>query len=799
MNNVFPKSSFANSKNVLISILDNSPDPIFVKDEQHRWVYINNKFCEILGLSEEDIIGKTDYDFFPKEQADVFWEKDNMVFAQGKENENIEQLTDSKGHIRTIATKKTLLYDTEGNKLLVGTIRDITEISQLQKHEQQISNILRQLALGAALEHLLKMILVIAEEEFPGTIASILLVDKEGKRLCNVVESKLPDFFIKAIDRTPVKDAMGSCGTAAFRGETIVVEDVQSHPYWKGVRKLTEKAGLSACWSQPIIATSGKVVGTFALYYRKPKKPSRQELNLMETMAQVAAIAIENQRSKSEGMMLQELLENIIDSMPSVLIGVDSKTHITQWNLQAEKQTGISRASAIGQPLEAVYLPMASDLDELHEAIQSQKLTANLKKTRHSAGQKVFENITIYPLQASGMEGAVIRIDDITEIVRLEETMIQNDKMSSIGVLAGGIAHDFNNLLVGILGNLNLSCILLKEDHKAYSLIKKAEKASLRAQDLTSQLLTFSKGGDPVRKSVALESVLTESSMFVLTGSNITCKFNVPPDLWKVNIDSSQISQVVQNLIINAMQAMADNGIDGGIIEVTCTNINRKEDHFPQILKENKYVQVTVHDNGHGVPEEQLGKIFDPYFSTKIEGSGLGLAVCHSIIAKHEGWITVKSKEGKGTTFSFYLPAAEDNSTEEIVEHSSPTKGSGKILIMDDETIVCEVASDMLTHLGYDVVTASNGEDAVQMYTDLLRTTSPIDLIIMDLTIPGGMGGQEAVQKILAVHSEAKVIVSSGYSNDPVIANHREYGFSAALKKPFEISEISKIVSSLLS
>ena len=795
MTNFFNKSSFANSENILIAILENIPDPIFVKDEQHRFVYINNKLCEIIGLSAEEIVGKSDYDFFPKDQADVFWEKDEMVFVQGKENENIEQLTDSNGLIRTISTKKTLLRDMEGNKLLVGVIRDVTEISQLRKHESQISNVLRQLALGGTLEHVLKMILVIAEEEFPGMIASILLVDKEGKRLCGVVESRLPDFFVKAIEGTPIKDAMGSCGTAAFLGETIVVEDVQSHPYWQGVKKLTEKAGLSACWSQPIIAANGNVVGTFALYYSKPKRPSRQELKLMETMAQVAAITIESQRSKSEGLMLRKLLENIIDSMPSVLIGVDSKTQITQWNLQAEKQTGISRTSAFGQHLGTVYPPIASDIDELNEAIQSQKITANFKKIRHLAGEDVYENITIYPLQASGIEGAVIRIDDITERVRIEEIMIHNEKMNSIGVLAGGIAHDFNNILVGILGNLSLSGLLLEENHKAHSLIQKAEKASLRAQGLTNQLLTFSKGGNPVRKSVALESLLTESSMFVLTGSNVTCEFTIPPDLWRVVVDGSQISQVVQNLIINAKQAMAD----GGVIEVTCANINRKDHHLLQMLKDDKYVQVTVKDNGHGIPEQQLGNIFDPYFSTKKEGSGLGLAVCHSIIAKHEGWITVKSKEGKGTSFSFYLPVANDTNGETVSEAISHTKGSGKILIMDDEEIVCSVASDMLTYLGYEAVTALNGEETIQVYANLQKTASPVDLIIMDLTIPDGMGGKEAVQKILAINSEAKVIVSSGYSNDPVIANHRKYGFAAALKKPFKISEISERVSSLLS
>lgn len=795
MATVSMKSLFSNSENVLISILDNSPDPIFVKDEQHRWVYVNKKFCELIGLPEEEIIGKSDYDFFPKAQADVFWEKDEQVLTQGTDNENIEQITESRGLTLTISTKKKLFQDLEGKKLLVGTIRDITEISQLRKHEIQISNILRELALGNSLEHVLNMILVIAEEEFPGMIASILLVDKGGKRLRNVVDSRLPDFFVDAIDGTPVKDAMGSCGTAAFRGETIVVEDLQSHPYWQQVKKLTKRAGLSACWSQPIIATDGKVVGTFALYYSKPRAPSPQELKLMATMAQVAAITIESERSKNEGLMLRKLLENIINAMPSVLIGVDSDTRITLWNLKAEEQTGISRADALGQPLATLYPGIPSDLDELHEAIQSQKVTANLKKSRLVAGTEIYENITIYPLQTSEIGGAVIRIDDITERVRLEEIMIQNDKMNSIGILAGGIAHDFNNLLVGILGNLSLSGVLLEKDHKAFPLLKKAEKASLRAQDLTNQLLTFSKGGDPLRKSVSLESILIESSNFVLTGSNITCEFTIPPDLWRVVVDESQINQVIQNLIINAKQAMPD----GGVIKIICVNVKRKDQTFPELLKGERYVKVTVIDSGHGIPEDQLGKIFDPYFSTKNEGSGLGLAVSHSIVAKHDGWITVKSKDGEGTSFSFYLPAAEDSRSEASEKTSFHTTGSGKILIMDDEEIVCNVASDMLNYLGYEVVTAFSGEEAIKIYTSLEQTESPVDLIIMDLTIPEGMGGKEAVQEILTIQPEAKVVVSSGYSNDPVIANHKKYGFAAALKKPFKISEISEIVSTLLS
>jgi PAS domain S-box-containing protein len=502
------KELFQCSESLLLFILENSPDPIFVKDVHHRWVFINQKFCELLGLPEEEILGKSDYDFFPKEQADEFWKTDELVFSGGLIIENTEFLTDFSGKTRTIATKKTLLIDEKGHKLLVGTIHDITELSLLRQRELQVNKVLKKLALGGSLEEVLSMILEAAEEEFPGMIASILIVDRDEKRLRSIVKPNLPDYFIRAIEGTPVKDGMGSCGTAAFRGETIVVEDIQTHPYWKGVRVLTVRANLSSCWSQPVFATDGEIVGTFALYYRESKRPSPIELKLMETMAQVAAISIESYRIKSEKVMLRKMLANIIDSMPSMLIGTDTKGKVTLWNLEAENLTGIPRDKALGQPVEVVYPKMKTEMSELYEAIRSKKVKVKMNKIPVQSEEVRYENITIYPLHANGIEGAVIRVDDVTEREQLEEIRIQNDKLKSIGVLAGGIAHDFNNLLVGIQGNIDLACNLLETSNKAYPLLQKAEKASLRAKDLTSQLLTFSKGGDPVKQPAAYPEII---------------------------------------------------------------------------------------------------------------------------------------------------------------------------------------------------------------------------------------------------------------------------------------------------
>ena len=785
---------FQKYESLPLSILAHLPDPIFVKDINHQWVFVNQKICDLIGYSEREILGRSDYDLFTKEQADDLLKTDTLIFSEGIEKEFVEFIRTSKGSIRKIVTKKKLLIDNSGTKFLVGTIRDITDLSLLEKRELQVNKVLKKLALGGSIEEVLSMTLEVAEEEFPGMIASILIVDRESKRLRSIVTPNLPDYFIRAIEGTPIKDEMGSCGTAAFRGETIVVEDIQTHLYWKGVRALTERACLRSCWSQPIFATDGEIVGTFALYYRESRKPTLVELKLMETMAQVAAISIESYRIRNEKVMLRKMLANIIDSMPSVLIGTDTKGKVTQWNLEVENITGIPRENAIGQPLEVVYPKIKTELSELYEAIRSKEVKEKTKKISVQPLEDRYENITIFPLRANGIEGAVIRIDDVTEREQLEEIRIQHDKLKSIGVLAGGIAHDFNNLLVGVLGNIDLASNIIEKSNKAYPLLQKAEKASLRAKDLTTQLLTFSKGGHPVRKPVALESLIKESAEFILAGSNVVCNYTISNDIWLVNVDSGQISQVIQNIIINAKEAMET----GGVIDITCDNIDKHSIYAHKSLKEEKYVMVKISDTGTGIQKSITGKIFDPYFTTKQKGSGLGLAVCHSIILKHEGFIKLVSTEGEGTTFYIYIPAL-CNRENIIVDNKYITKkSSGKIMVMDDEELVRDLITNMLNQLGFETVIAYDGEEAVKIYNSLLGSDSPVDLIIMDLTIPNGMGGKEAVQKILEINNKAKVIVFSGYSTDPIISNFKDYGFVNALKKPFNFSELSMVVNAVL-
>ena len=394
--------------------------------------------------------------------------------------------------------------------------------------------------------------------------------------------------------------------------------------------------------------------------------------------------------------------------------------------------------------------------------------------------------------EIAGLRGIVV---DISERKQMEEEILKVRKLESVGVLAGGIAHDFNNILAVILGNISLALTTTDPKDEIYELLTETEKASLRAKDLTQQLLTFSKGGEPVKKIALIDAVIKDSAEFVLRGSNVRCDFKFDEELWPVAIDTGQISQVIQNIIVNASQAMPT----GGIVSIDCSNYCLKlSDTIP--VSSGNYMKIVIKDQGVGIPIDMLDKIFDPYFTTKQKGSGLGLAITHSIISKHNGYIIADSELGQGTTFTIYLPASKESpKLEQEVVVMSPVNSQGKIMIMDDEEMIRSLVEKALSRIGYEVVLAEDGNEAVQLYQKAKEAGVPIDLIIMDLTIPGGMGGKEAIQEIHKIDSEAKAIVSSGYSNDPVMADFGEYGFCGAMVKPFQIRELMEVVGNAVS
>ncbi len=385
---------------------------------------------------------------------------------------------------------------------------------------------------------------------------------------------------------------------------------------------------------------------------------------------------------------------------------------------------------------------------------------------------------------------------DITEQKLASEELSKIEKLESLGVVAGGIAHDFNNLLTAILGNISLAKMEADPSSSIYKRLEASEKASIRAQNLTQQLLTFAKGGTPVKRRSSLKRIILETAEFALKGSNVACKFDFEKDLWMVEVDPGQISQVLHNLILNADQAMPH----GGIIRIKAKNASVQDSHR-SMVPPGDYVVINVQDEGCGIPKELVSKIFDPYFTTKEKGSGLGLAVCFSIVRKHGGFITVESAPEKGTTFHIYLPALREIIPDEPKEQASifaSSKGK-RILIMDDDPNVLQLLSESLRYLGHKSETARDGNEAIMKYQEAMKDGQPFDAVIMDLTIPGGMGGREAAARLLETDPRAKIIVSSGYSKDNTITNYKQYGFCASLPKPYKLETISRVLLSVFS
>lgn len=402
--------------------------------------------------------------------------------------------------------------------------------------------------------------------------------------------------------------------------------------------------------------------------------------------------------------------------------------------------------------------------------------------------------LNIIPIIWEGRLATLIFMEDVTEKRKMEDDLLRIQKLESVGILAGGIAHDFNNILTGILGNVSLAKMFVAPENKAFGRLTDAEKSCMQATRLTQQLLTFSKGSTPILKLTPIIELLEESANLALRGSNTKCEFSIPTDLWAAEIDVGQISQVISNLIINAEQAML-----GGVLNVKAENVMLEEEN-PFLLKSGKYIKITIEDHGVGIPEENLKRIFDPYFTTKKKGSGLGLTIVYSIVKKHNGQIIVESQIGVGTKFQIYLPASSEKVQARIEElENKIVFGKGKILIMDDEETIRHLAHETLSNVGYEVAVAVDGSEATELYKSAKESGHPFDAVIMDLTVPGGMGGKEAIKRIMEVDPDVKAIVSSGYSADPVMSDFQSYGFKDFIAKPYKISALSTVVHRVIT
>ncbi len=497
------------------------------------------------------------------------------------------------------------------------------------------------------------------------------------------------------------------------------------------------------------------------------------------TLALVGSLGL--RRSLHREFQTRKRLAITLQDVGDGVIATNSSEKILLVNRKAQELLGVTEREAWAKYLSEVFPWLEPYSQGAHDPVEL--------KLPDTGGQETWISLTVTPL-----DGSIFSFQDITQRKRYEAETLRHSRMEALKLVAGGIAHDFNNLLMAVTGNASL---LMHEPNLSPNLretIGNIEEASKQASQLADRLLTFSKGGSPVKELHSLGEIVKTSASFVLSGSKVKLETQIPADLWPCEVDASQFGRVIQNLTINSVEAMPD----GGLIRIDCRNLVLEEEQGK--LKPGRHVEVIFQDNGWGIPQEMLGRIFDPYFTTKTAGSGLGLAASYSILEAHGGTIEVSSTTGQGTEFRILLPAsAAELKPKPVAPAQPPTTQGGRVLVLDDEPSVSRVLARMLQKLGFESEVTSRGEQTIEVYEKALAEERPFQVVILDLTVPGGLGGEETIKRLLSLDPGVKAIVSSGYSDGDVIAEHKRFGFQGLLTKPYGIGKLRETLGKVLA
>lgn len=559
----------------------------------------------------------------------------------------------------------------------------------------------------------------------------------------------------------------------------------------------------------PFIVVTGQ--GDERLAVKMMKRGARdyfiKDSSLVELLPAIVTQTFDQIQQEQRLAQTEEALRAERDRMAitlaSIVEGVlttDTQGRITYMNGMAEALTGWNPQEATGRPIEEVVRFLDDDRNGNgdHPVIHVLRGGIALHPLHPSSvcDRMLNERPVVYsvsPLRRSdgNLLGTVVILRDMTERIKLDQERLKASKLDSLGRLAGGIAHDFNNLLTAILGNLSMIQTWMNPKDHLFPFVSEAENASLRAKSLSLQLLTFAKGGSPLKKPLALQQLVFESANFALSGSSTLCHCDIPDNLWQVNADEGQIGQVVHNLALNAQQAMPA----GGTLTIRGENVSMSEEEAARITlpTPGKYVKLTLQDCGNGIPPYALHKIFDPYFTTKPTGCGLGLSTAYSVIKNHHGTITASSVPGQGSTLTIYLPAHGEAPAATVPSLSLGNR-EGRILVMDDEESIRLLLGEMLRYLGYEVQCVAEGKEALNRYQEAYHAQRPFSAVILDLTVPGGLGGKDIMRQLQEFDPHVKGIVASGYCNDPVISSYSTFGFHGVVAKPFRLTELSQVL-----
>jgi len=776
--------------------LANTADPMYMIDRNFNYMFMNDKQLSRFPLPLNEIKGRSYGEFHSKEETNEFIQIAERVFNTSIPiQDEYRSKIDNQYFLRTFSPVK----NTDGTATIALTVvlKDISDRKQMEKNliesEQRLHNLIQGFPIPTfviGLDHkvlywnkTLEELTRIKAEEIIGTTCHWRAFYSD-QRPC------IADLLVdQALDTIP-----------------------QLYPNKCSKSQLIEEA-YEATEFFPKLGNCGKWLHFTAAAIRN----SQGDLfGAIETLEDVSERKLNELALRNSELRLQSVIQG--SPIPTFVIGKDHR--VIYWNKALEELSGIKAEEVIGttdcyRSFYSEKRPALADLmvDQALEAIPHWYFE---KYTKSSLLDEAYEATDFFPeLKGGGkwvrftaavirdsqgnLVGAVETLEDVSERKRAEEQLSLVKKLESLGTFADGIAHDFNNFLSIMLRNIFAAQLSLTDEQDGLwrERLEFAEKAGFQAKELVHRLITFAKGGEPIRKIGCISDLLMESVDLSLSNSNVICEFSLPGDLWLIEREDVQIRQVIYNLVVNAQEAMPE----GGTITIDAENVNVTADcALP--LKEGNYVKWSVKDHGTGIPQENLQRIWDPYFTTKpigsARGKGLGLAICYSIVKRHDGFIDFKSEPGVGSNFFVYLPASpQGDSIEKAKKYRNDTRG-GRILFMDDDETVRNATGIVLNYLGYEVEYAKDGREAIDLYRTAKEKGWPFYAVILDLYVPEGMGGKEAMGELLAIDPSIRAIVSSGYSDDPFVVEFRKYGFFGTVDVPYDFEKLKQILDNLV-
>lgn len=753
-----------------------------------------NKAAEKLyGFTEEEVLGRTIADVTRRNYIGIT--RDDAI-ASVRANGHWEgevQDFHKNGTLLNILTSVTAIKNSEGGidhylaiNRDISTIRRIEEYTDCQRRAFQV---IAEAAVSAETrDELCRMVLNDLIRTLKFDIGSIRLLDEDKRTLIAVAVAGIEKEKIPRMAPPQDIDDTHYFAPWVVRNRTaIFAPDAYHHAVAESHGDRLRELGIRALISWPIIDSDNELIGVMQLTGRSPREINKADRSFFTTVTSLFASLLNRKQMEDALRISEENYRSIFNNIQDVFFRVGLDGRLQMLNPSGLKMLGWDNPEEIiGTPVaETVYYDPQDRLKYVELLNRDGFLKDMDIPLKRKDGTRIMAEINAYFRYDSAgnriaMEG-ILR--DVRQRKKLEQELLKAQRMESIGLLAGGIAHDFNNILTAIMGNISLARSFLDPKSQAANRLSHAEDACIRARDINQQLLTFSKGGKPLRQLSDVARLIRQTVDFSLRGSHIKCEIRIPEDLYPAEIDEGQISQAIHNLIINSIQAMPD----GGLLRVTVQNIsgNKKNGNLPD-----PYIQVLVEDSGIGMDAETVTKAFDPFFTTKSNGSGLGLTTVFSIVQNHGGKISIKSEPQKGTTVTILIPAKPGHAPVFRDPDQFIGRINGRLLMMDDDHAILEMAQTLCGEIGIDLVKVSDGIEAIEHYVAALESDNRFDLVIIDLTIPGSLGGLETIKRLITIDPDVRAIVSSGYSNDAVMSAYRDHGFIACLRKPYRIHDL---------